>query len=161
MPIWTTSKYTMWCNAIGHNKIILKQVFKMTARCKDLPRKTYVENYTNHLVMESRILVLILWNKDKMLSFSPQHVSVQASFRSWQWTTLVRMGKEEQLTHLLGQQVHILLIATLRSIVKLYQGESLEKQRHACWRTFQSRDTWLAKDPLQPTTVPPQRLPAW
>lgn len=40
------------------------------------------------------------------------------------------MGMEEHiLTHFLGQQVDILLIATLRSIVKLYQGQSLEKQR--------------------------------
>lgn len=36
------------------------------------------------------------------------------------------------LTHFLRQQVDILLIATLGSIVKLYQGKSLEKQRDGC-----------------------------
>lgn len=64
------------------------------------------------------------------------------------------MGMEEcMLTHFLGQQVDILLIATLRSIVKLYQGKSLEKQRDGCWCAIHGHlpVSSALMGPLQPT----------
>ena len=68
------------------------------------------------------------------------------------------------LTHFLGQQVDILLIATLGSIVELYQGQSLEKQRwmltgHSQQPTPYQVKPSQASAPLQPTASPPAAVP--
>lgn len=39
------------------------------------------------------------------------------------------MGSQRNLTHLLGQQVNILFVASLRGVVELYQGQRLDKNR--------------------------------
>lgn len=46
------------------------------------------------------------------------------------------------LTHLLGQEIHILLVSTFRSVEQLDQGKSLRAEEHVGWRgqTAASRD---------------------
>lgn len=43
------------------------------------------------------------------------------------------MRSQRNLTHLLGQQVNVLFVASLRGVVELYQGQRLDKNTSQGW----------------------------